>query len=223
MNPYQFYRNVKTEIPSQIRRESGHPQWRMPGEGNGPQDAYRHMLLAAELTRVHGEVRARVMLAYHEEVSGRVHGQSPEQRAMDYHNNEIGIGIGRNSRSWQDVVNASRRAIDNALEAGHDTGAPTVPTWRPESEWSPEPSINWPDPQWPNGAVPLNPDLPVPPEGNWLDRPLPGTMEIEGWTLDPLANSHWRDALQPRPRDPLAIDLARIFHEYRTGWVSRAV
>ena len=31
----------------------------MPGRENGPADAYRHIILAAELTRNHGEAYAR--------------------------------------------------------------------------------------------------------------------------------------------------------------------
>jgi len=38
----------------------------MPGRGNGPADAYRHVLLAAELTRRFGETKAAIILGWHE-------------------------------------------------------------------------------------------------------------------------------------------------------------
>lgn len=43
----------------------------LPGLHDGPGDAYRHILGAAELTRRHGEVAARAMLEAHE-IKGRL-------------------------------------------------------------------------------------------------------------------------------------------------------
>ena len=38
----------------------------LPGQFDGPGDAYRHIVLAAELTRVFGEKHARAILGLHE-------------------------------------------------------------------------------------------------------------------------------------------------------------
>ncbi len=64
----------------------------LPGRENGPADAYRHLLLSAELTRRFGENYARQLLDAHE-WSGNQDGQTPQQEAMDRHNNELGIEL----------------------------------------------------------------------------------------------------------------------------------
>ncbi|HHW4681064.1 MAG TPA: hypothetical protein ACQGQX_06185, partial [Xylella taiwanensis] len=48
---------------------------RLPGREDGPADAYRHLLLSAELTRILGEPYARAALDFHEWDGNRL-GQS---------------------------------------------------------------------------------------------------------------------------------------------------
>ncbi len=88
----------------------------LPGEHNGPADAYRHILLAAELTRVHGEKTARGILENYEAHDRR---QPPDEADMDRHNNEIGIEIGNGAKTWNEVVEAARKKI---MEAVRDDG-----------------------------------------------------------------------------------------------------
>ena len=85
-----------TDISRTVINESA--QSYLPGREDGPADAYRHMLIAAELTRQFGEEIARGILEQHE-LEGRLEGQSAESESMDRNNNEIGIGLGREARS----------------------------------------------------------------------------------------------------------------------------
>ena len=67
--------------------ESLHSQ--LPGRTDGPADAYRHILLAAELTRLTNEAIARAILGGHEQ-TGNADGQTPQAENMDRRNNDIG-------------------------------------------------------------------------------------------------------------------------------------
>ena len=74
---------------------------KLPGQFDGPGDAYRHMVLAAELTRVFGEKHARDILGLHEAQGwveksiGINKSQTPEREIMDNESNERGIAIGK--------------------------------------------------------------------------------------------------------------------------------
>jgi hypothetical protein len=136
----------------------------MPGRENGPADAYRHILLAAELTRRYGEVQARILLDGHE-FTGDLGGQNPDAGVMDVHNNQLGIDLGNRLRQdpfntgWNDVVNGARSLIDPSNDHG-DTAR-----WLPESSWgtnptdddtgvrmaNDDPRLKWPNPDWPQG------------------------------------------------------------------------
>ncbi len=147
----------------------------MPGRENGPADAYRHILLAAELTRRFGEDIARQILDYHEQ-TGNSDGQTADAEAMDRRNNEIGIEIGKGSTDWGDVVSKSRK------EFGDDGRA----TWLPPEKWgtnpkdadgnrmpNDDPRLNWP-PKWPTDGKPY-PDVDYKPgDGNYRDMPPEG-------------------------------------------------
>ena len=114
----------------------------LPGNHNGPGDAYRHIIGAAEITRRFGEATARVALETHE-IQGRLKGDPPEEGAMDRHNNEIGIRIGREAKSPDEVIDRAREKID--ATAGGDQGK-DVPKWLPEEKWGGG-GTNWP-PEW---------------------------------------------------------------------------
>lgn len=77
----------------------------LPGREDGPADAYRHILLAAELTRQFGETYANVLLNGHE-VTGSIDNQTAEAKAMDLYNNQLGVEIGKR---LAENPNASRR------------------------------------------------------------------------------------------------------------------
>ena len=134
----------------------------LPGRSDGPADAYRHVLLSAELTRRYGENYARFILSAHE-FTGNMQDQTKEANEMDVHNNELGIKIGnrlrqqRGGSSWEDVVIEARKTI-----------VPNDPNrnnarWLPQDKWKVNPKldgkelpvghkdVNWPV-NWKPGA-----------------------------------------------------------------------
>jgi hypothetical protein len=133
----------------------------LPGRENGPADAYRHILLSAELTRKYGEDYARALLEGHE-WTGNNGGQTGAAESMDRHNNELGIAIGQHLRdsggTWNDVVSESRKLIDPS-----QNGDPESASWLPPEDWAKnpinnntnqrmpndDPRLNWP-PTWPD-------------------------------------------------------------------------
>ena len=203
----------------------------MPGRENGPADAYRHILLAAELTRRFGEFEARCILEKHE-WEGWWEGQSPESEAMDRANNEIGIEIGRNAQSWDEVVTEARTKIDPEDPFGDNGGA----RWLPEDYWQKNPKddakkeiptrdsygdfdsrLNWPGPSSPWEPVfPAGPYLPLPdglgpiPLGNCDDNYDPG---LGACSFGPPVDTRrgfedaCEDLIAPPRRDPLIVDL----------------
>ena len=104
----------------------------LPGRTNGPADAYRHILLAAELTRRYGEAQAWILLNGHE-FTGDLGGQNPDAKAMDDHNNQLGIDLGNQLRQdpfntgWNDVVNGARILMNP------DNGNGETARWLPET------------------------------------------------------------------------------------------
>lgn len=67
----------------------------LPGRIDGPADAYRHILWAAELTRLYGPKVAYVITSAHEltNIVGDLFGwndnRTSQSTAMDMHNNQI--------------------------------------------------------------------------------------------------------------------------------------
>lgn len=149
-------------VATQAIKESVHSQ--LPGRNNGPADAYRHLLLSAELTRQFGESYARAALDFHEWDGNRA-GQAADTNRMDEHNNELGIALGKRlaaqpSSSWHDVVAGARELIDAAPRQAGGV------QWLGEDRWqmnpmgpndkrlpTGDPRLNWP-PQWPEGPFP---------------------------------------------------------------------
>jgi hypothetical protein len=189
---------------------------RVPGIHNGPGDAYRHILGAAELTRRYGETRARIMLDANE-IQGDIEKKQPREEAdMDRHNNEFDIAIGRTSRTWEENVDKARMTID--ASARHDgSGAGGTAKWLDRSKWSEDPAAdNWP-PDW--SRVPADTDYPYGGEehryggkrcGDADDDPM--DRPIDTWTDDDVkkfmrSQAYWssgypgRRAMQEKVRD----------------------
>jgi hypothetical protein len=187
----------------------------LPGRENGPADAYRHILLAAELTRRFGETIAREFLDQHE-LSGNADGQTPEAEVMDRANNEIGVQIGRTAQSWSEVVSSARTEF----------GATGQANWLPANQWNVnpkdengiriptgDPRLNWP-PTWPSNDLPFPGNDYAPGDGNIGDAdfggdpftglPWPGAVSSTlGTDPDPLVKF-----IKYVPRtDPLVLDL----------------
>ena len=172
---------------SQATNEANRSQ--LPGRENGPADAYRHITLAAELTRKYGEEIARKLLDGHE-WTGNKDGQTKPAETMDRHNNEIGIEIGKKLREsggkWEDVVREARKKIDPNKNGDSDSAK-----WLPPEDWkknpidddtgqrmpNDDPRLNWP-PKWPNDPfVPGNNDDYGQDDSSPSDRPYYETPE----------------------------------------------
>ncbi len=157
----------------------------LPGREHGPADAYRHLIWSAEMTRRFGEDRARKILELHEQ-EGRAGGrgffpgvpQTPEQEAMDRHNNDIGIRIGTSAETFEDVITASRSIMSNSPRDGTgprngrsgspETDVRLAATWLAESEWVQNPMFEAGQP----GFDPANPKKRKSvQESNWHTNP----------------------------------------------------
>ena len=58
--------------------------------------------------------RTREVFDLHE-ASGNMDGQTPAAEAMDRHNNDIGIDVGKNASSWREVIERARQAISDSI------------------------------------------------------------------------------------------------------------
>lgn len=114
----------------------------LPGRQAGPGDAYRHLIWAAELTRRFGESQARAILEAHEiqgnnssDKDGKA--QSPDEAAMDRHNNEIGIKLGKDAKTFDDVVKNAQRTIEESRNGDAPNGKGA--TWLDREQWQKNP------------------------------------------------------------------------------------
>ncbi len=119
----------------------------LPGRLDGPADAFRHLLIAAELHRVYGQSYAGRLLEGHEFDFGH-----SSDMDMDNYNNEIGREIGRyvrsNNGSTADVIKFAKLVMLNSFPGG---GSANV-------RWEPGPETGWrvkaaKSTQLPNGVV----------------------------------------------------------------------
>jgi Ca2+-binding RTX toxin-like protein len=170
----KFYALATSGVSEGAIRESLASQ--LPGRTDGPADAYRHILLAAELTRRFGEEIARAILGAHE-VTGNAGGQTPAAEAMDRANNDLGISLGKDATSWNDVVSKARNEFSDFGRAN----------WLPSADWR----VN---PQDPNGnRIPTgDPRLNWPAVWPTDDKPYPGVDYSPG-------DGNIRDGLQGDP------------------------
>ena len=206
------------------RAEREHVASQLPGRQDGPADAYRHILAAAEAVR-QGYPES-VVRAWGE---WRERDNPPNRAAMDKHNNDVGIGIGKNARSWQEVLERAREAVSNGSTNSTD---PNTASWRPRSEWggnpkndaTPDPNdrlptteTNWP-PRWPPQGIPSPDDI-----NWWREFPFPRTQpkectpydlngngipdRFEPFKFSPLGDIFDRAKRWQPPRDPIILDL----------------
>lgn len=127
---------------------------RLPGIGNGPGDAFRHLVGAAELVRRIGLVPASVILEANETKSwveqasrdpGYPSGLGAEERKMDRTNNPIGARIGLRAQTPSEVLDAAWFEIMRAHQRG--PGVDGAATWLRRSQWRDRdemPGDNWP-------------------------------------------------------------------------------
>ena len=103
---------------------------RLPGRVNGPADAYRHIVWVGETTRRLGSNTAGSLAELHE-----MQGQATAVRhdimgnkgdainsaaatAIDRRNNLLGVSIGLQGTTFEDVLRLARNAIDRSLRDG---------------------------------------------------------------------------------------------------------
>ena len=130
----------------------------LPGEFGGPADAYRHMIWVGEMTRRLGPTAAYGISEFNElrseirAVRGAEAGRTvrpanlPDAIAMDRHNNAIGLRIGEQADTADDVIEGARMEI---LRAGGDgSGHNNRPYWMHQNRWiepvERSPATNWP-------------------------------------------------------------------------------
>jgi len=86
------------------------------GESGGNTDALRHLLGAATLARRQGPTYAQTALNWHENPNipvflGGGHGQPEHDRAMDLHNNALGMQIGTTAKTYDEALNMAMKLI----------------------------------------------------------------------------------------------------------------
>ncbi|MEW6351490.1 MAG: hypothetical protein AB1646_20755 [Thermodesulfobacteriota bacterium] len=133
-------------LDSRARAFNESNQVNLPGRRNGPADAYRHILVSAELTRRLGKDVAKLGMDMLEKYGDIFTGQEAAEKAMDLYNNEIGYSIGLVAETWEEVVAMARQRIVRDMN-----GAEGFARWLSPLEWSNNPpppcSVNWP-PIW---------------------------------------------------------------------------
>jgi hypothetical protein len=134
----------------------------LPGIEDGPADAFRHMVLAAELTRRYGASIALDILGEHEKSGRHQPGWTQDAENMDRHNNSVGIRIGETATDYNDVLRQVQVMMESAASDG--SGG-----WRDPNNHAPIPAPIWfPRDRWKG---------PSQPEANWYDNPThPGKL-----------------------------------------------
>ena len=82
------------------------------GDSRGKGDAMRHLLLSAELQRVH-PMLAGPLLYGHEYVTNVLQGQRRDDRDQDLHNNRLGREIGRKAKNRDEIERMARETLES--------------------------------------------------------------------------------------------------------------
>ncbi len=99
----------------------------LPGGGNGPADAYRHTLRAAELYRRFPDAYASAFLDFREFAGGATN------TPMDYHNNDVGKVIGQYAQEHElDAVQTRDLVRETIQKSLSDYTPQTI-----DQEWTP--------------------------------------------------------------------------------------
>jgi hypothetical protein len=126
----------------------------LPGREDGPADAFRHMVLAAELSRRYGVSIASDILDEHEKSGRHLEGWTQDAENMDRRNNTVGMRIGQTAKDYSDVLRQAEVMIKSAAPDGSGgwrdpyNHAPIPgPIWLPRDRWKgqSEPETNWYD------------------------------------------------------------------------------
>jgi hypothetical protein len=179
---------------------------RLPGWDGGPADAFRHIAASAEMARQYGENLARA-LGRANELKGAVFGQKADDEEMDIRNNEIGIRIGGTASNFEEILERTRAAGDEAVRNGPGN-SPDAPTWHPPERWREDETkrdrSNWP---------------PVWTEGNDGDADRVLARPVAEWTQEDVRTvQNARVYLRgDGPARDIAFDKVRQWYETRSG------
>ena len=145
MMSFKFWRSVEDAASAEALASP------LPGYYDGPADAYRHIVGTAEARRRYGFGTAYALATANEMLGTHASGHPPELRQMDDYNNAIGFSIGADAKSYEEVVQRARAAIDAAIARGGD-GSDGTPRWlgtwsEPERRPAGERTlpVQWPD------------------------------------------------------------------------------
>jgi hypothetical protein len=172
-----------------------------PGHVSGPNDALRHIIGSAELTRNYGPLPAWAMLEFNELKASNsaplgTKPQPAEDAAMDRHNNEIGIKIGRDAKSIEEIIERAKEAVQEGI-ANQGSGKDGGPVWLAPSEWKD-------------------------PNGKHDPRPIPEDWKDDGADAGKAAPlSHRTDAILRKPGDTWTEEEARHVMSDPRYWNSR--
>ena len=95
------------------------------GGKHGPLDAYRHTLASAVVTYTTNEYAVKLATNIMER-------NDKNSNKMDIHNNNIGIQIGKNAKSFYDLKPEVHQSVSKGTV---NTNNPNQTTWLPEKEW----------------------------------------------------------------------------------------
>lgn len=156
------------------------------------------------MTRRLGEAKARRLLRLHEEIGTWWHGQADPSRQMDEHNNEIGIRIGKDARTFDEVIEGARRAIDHGAREG-GSGRDGTAVWLSRDQWH-DPNLrnNWP-PNW-TRVEPATKPYNYGGEEYWHGRTFPPMLDV------PLDALTWED-IRALSESPAANDRGHPDHD----------
>ena len=181
------------DYPTMVAIASG-----LPGGADGPQDAYRHLIFAAEMVRLYGikgsaVAQLRETGAWAKEIIQEgdypTSAVSEAGRDMDRHNNRIGFEIGRKAKTFADVVRLAREVMREAIKRGGIGGFDK--NGNPRVKWLGTPSLQ---------------NLPA----DWDRKSLPHHY---------LMSERYREGVNPPPRNYLK-ELRRS-HRADTSGISR--
>lgn len=130
---------------------------RLPGWTRGPADAFRHIAASAEATRRYGRKAAWTLGELNEQKGTWIDKQSKDDLDMDRHNNAIGRRIGATAKSYAEIIERTKAAIDEGVAQGgsgtENASKEATPKWLPQEEWKGDTGrdrSNWP-PVWKQG------------------------------------------------------------------------
>ena len=219
MPKFWFEDSVTRGAARRARNESSYSY--LPGREDGPADAYRHVVLAAELTRKVGAANAWLILEANEKFGI----MGSESTAMDRHNNAIGVVLGQQiinnipNNKWEDVLSYARDMFDSSDGSGsplnHGNRYPNTLIWFQDSAtWKKnpkgidnkeldigDPRINWGLNRQPWPAGPYIPD-------GENDDYYSNYDDYDSYSTGTDYNKLFNQAQDVVPyRDPLALDL----------------